>query len=323
MPLKICVIGCGWMARAGHGPSYRHYLTHYPDTQLSACCDVDAGRAEGFRADFGFSNAYTDWRDMLRVEKPDAVCLLVNVEYICEMSCEILGMGIPLLLEKPPGLDAAETSRMAEAAASKNVPHAVAFNRRSAPLVNVLRDKLASLSLPVQRIYYELLRIGRRDPDFSTTAIHGIDALRHITGADYKHIAFTYQELPELGSGVCNIAAECVLTSGAQASLLFSPVTGLVSEGARVLLHDHCFELSIAGGPGGTPGFVRHHHAKEFCETPGDGSEFYISNGFYDENRDFLEDIRAGRMPKHTLDTAIQSVAVAECIRKREKEYNA
>jgi predicted dehydrogenase len=300
MPLNICVIGCGWMARAGHGPAYRRYFAEYPDTALLACCDIDAERAEGFRADFGFAKAYTDWREMLRAEKPDAVCLLVNVERICAMSCEIFEMGFPLLLEKPPGLDVAETTRMAEAAAKYGVPHAVAFNRRSAPVIIALRDEVAALDTPVQRIHYEQLRKGRRDPDFSTTAIHGIDALRHIAGTDYKHIAFAYQELPELGPGVCNIAAECVLTSGASASLLFAPVTGKVSEGARVLTLNHCLEMS-------------------FPVT--DKSDFYITNGFYGENRDFFEDIRAGNAPEHTLATAIQSVAVAECIRNRAKEF--
>jgi predicted dehydrogenase len=289
------------MARAGHGPSYRRYANEHPNTELAACCDIDLERAEGFRSDFNFARAYTDWRAMLAAEKPDAVCLLVNEQYLCELSCEILSMGIPLLLEKPPGLDAAETTRMAEAAAYHNVPHAVAFNRRSAPCVLALRDAAAGCGEPIQRIHYELLRKGRRDADFSTTAIHGIDTLRFIAGADYAHISFAYQELPEFGPGVCNIAAECVLTSGAAASLLFAPVTGIVSESARVLTHGHCMEMS-------------------FPVT--DKTEFYVSNGFYAESLTFFEDIRAGQVPKHGLATAIQSVAVAECIRKRAKEYN-
>jgi hypothetical protein len=80
--------------------------------------------------------------------------------------------------------------------------------------------------------------------------------------------------------------------------------------------------MAIAGGPGGSPGFVRHHHARQIREIPGDGAEFYISNGFYHENRDFFESVRAGRVPEHGLATAIQSVAVAECIRKRAGEFH-
>ncbi|MCL1796613.1 MAG: Gfo/Idh/MocA family oxidoreductase [Clostridia bacterium] len=323
MSLRICVIGCGEMARMGHGPSYRHYLSEYPDTELTACCDVDAVRAGHFREIFGFLRACTDYRQMLREERPDAVCLLVNEEYLCPISCEILDLGIPLLLEKPPGMDVAETTLMMEKAARKNVPHAVALNRRSAPLVNRLRDEVAALQTRVQRFHYEQLRVNRRDPDFSTTAIHGIDALRYIAKADFSHIRFSYREFPELGAGVCNTALECVLTSGASASLLFAPVTGVLTESARVLADDHCLAMTLPGASHSPAGSLWHYASgMPLLEIQGSDCATYFANGFYEENRCFFENIRAGQKPQNTLSTALQSVAVAECIRKRKDEYH-
>ncbi|MCL2004038.1 MAG: Gfo/Idh/MocA family oxidoreductase [Oscillospiraceae bacterium] len=320
MPLKICVIGCGWMAETGHGPGCRRYAAEYPDTELTACCDIDSNRAGAFQRKFGFLRNYTDYREMLIAEKPDAVCLLVNEAYICPISMEIFALGIPLLLEKPPGLNMAETSRMAEAAARYNVPHAVAFNRRSAPVVNMLRRELAGLS-DIQRFYYEMLRIDRRDRDFTATAIHGIDALRYIANADYRHIDFTYQELPGLGEGVCNIALEARLTNGATAGLLFAPVGGIVCERGQVISHTRHIEFAMPI-PTAADGLVRRYENGSLARETRENGELYIAQGFYEENRAFFEDVRAGRSPAHTLETALQSVAVADCIRTRKAVYN-
>ena len=41
-----------------------------------------------------------------------------------------------------------------------------------------------------------MTRVERRDPDFSTTAIHGLDAVRYLAGADYAEARFRYRELP-------------------------------------------------------------------------------------------------------------------------------
>ena len=322
MPFKICVIGCGWMAGAGHGPAYQKYVNEHPETELTACCDIDGGRAEAFKNDFGFQRFYTDWEAMLAAEKPDAVCLLVNVEYISPISIKIFEMGIPLFLEKPPGINEAEAVRMAEAAARHNVLHSVAFNRRSTPVI--LKVAQAVKNLPsVQRFSYELLRAGRYDRDFSTTAIHGIDALRHISGADYKHIDFTYQELPELGEGVCNAVLECSLTNGATANLVFAPVNGILREGGYVIADGHYIEFSLPI-PQPKDVFLKHYKDNSLINTPSDcpiEEEMYMAQGFYEENRSFFDDVRAERKPLHSIEETLQSVIVAECIRNRKKVY--
>jgi predicted dehydrogenase len=273
------------------------YTAEHPGAELTACCDIDPARAEGFAAKFGFLRSYTDWRVMLAAEKPDAVCLLVNYEYIYSFSMEILQMGIPLLLEKPPGMNEAETLRMAETAARGNVPHAVAFNRRTAPVIGQVREKTAALPA-AQRFMYEMLRANRRERDFSPTAIHGIDALRYVSGADYRSISFAYQELPQYGEGVCNIYMECRMTGGAAAGLLFAPVSGVDRECGRVITGGESIEYSI----------------------PLSNADF-IEQGFYEENRAFFEAVRAGRKPEHSIETALQSVAVADCIRNRRARY--
>src|ERR1051326_2058162 len=103
MSFTICTIGCGGMSTRAHGPSYARYAATHPETTLAACCDLDAGRAETFRARFGFERCYTDIVTMLETEQPDVVCLVAPVELTCDLACLILERGLPLLMEKPPG----------------------------------------------------------------------------------------------------------------------------------------------------------------------------------------------------------------------------
>ena len=134
---RLATIGCGEHATGTHGPSLALYAERHPGTELVACCDLDPGKAERYRARFGFARAYTDLRRMLDTERPDAVSLVAPVERTCELACLIFEWGFPLLVEKPPGRTVAEVDRMI--AAAGGVAHQVAFNRRFAPLLRELK----------------------------------------------------------------------------------------------------------------------------------------------------------------------------------------
>ena len=69
---KICMVGCGEHASRVHGPSLRRYAGEEAGVELAACCDIDCAAAERFAAAFGFARCDTDYREMLRREKPDA-----------------------------------------------------------------------------------------------------------------------------------------------------------------------------------------------------------------------------------------------------------
>src|SRR6266571_2151554 len=118
---RLATIGCGEHATGSHGPSLALYAARHPGTVLLACCDLDPGKAERYRAQFGFGRAYTDLRRMLDTERPDAVSLVAPVERTCELACLILEWGFPLLLEKPPGRTVAEVDRMIAAPGVANI----------------------------------------------------------------------------------------------------------------------------------------------------------------------------------------------------------
>jgi predicted dehydrogenase len=323
---RLCQIGCGEHARVAHGPSQARCARERGDLLLAACCDLDPERAGSFRREFGYARAFTDPATMLGVERPDAVVVVVPVENTVTVASLVLERGIPLLLEKPPGQRVAEVDRLIAAAGKGRVPHQVAFNRRFAPLVRELRRRIEEAG-PLQHLHYEMTRVERRDPDFSTTAIHGLDAVRYLAGCDYAEARFRYRELPELGPGVADILVDAVMTSGATAHLAFCPVAGVLVERATAHVHGHTLFLHVPMWSGvDSPGRLWHFTGGKLVadlggDRVGDGTALFELGGFYRETAAFLDDVVAGRPPSPSLRESRQSVEIAEHVRERRPEY--
>jgi predicted dehydrogenase len=327
--MHLCQIGCGEHARVAHGPSQARCARERSDLVLSGCCDLDRGRAEAFRRDFGHARAFTDPEAMLEAERPDAVVVVVPVERTVAVASLVLERRIPLLLEKPPGETVSDVDRLVAAAESSGgVPHQVAFNRRFAPLVQELRRRTCEAGR-LQHVEYEMVRVERRDPDFSTTAVHGLDAVRYLAGCDYTEARLRYHELPELGKGVANIHVDAVMASGATAHLSFAPVAGVLVERAAAHAHGHSLFLHVPmwGGvdsPGRLWHFAGGRLAAEVAgDRVGDGTALFELGGFYRETAAFLDALAAGRAPSPSLRESRQSVAIAEAIRARQPSFPA
>jgi len=329
MSFKICTIGCGSMSSHGHGPSYRKYASLYSDTVFAACCDIDAEKAARYMDSFGFQRYYTDMEVMLDTEKPDAVCVIVPEHLTASVSIKVLEKGYALMMEKPPGLNSEETKRMIAAAEKHNTPTQVAFNRRYMPMVVKLMEMTSHIhkTSGIQNIRYDFYRVGRFDDDFATTAIHGIDTARFLARSDYRHIRFHYQPLEQFGPNVANILMDCEFESGITAQLSFCPASGVIVERAVINAHDHTWFMNLpVWNAADFPGKLQHYekgklvediYGNEIC----DDLDMYVTNGFFGENESFFNDIRAGRRPPGDLKSALQSVEIADCIRKRAKEY--
>ncbi|RPH61045.1 MAG: gfo/Idh/MocA family oxidoreductase [Chloroflexi bacterium] len=325
MSFKIAVIGCGWVSTACHGPVYQRYAASHPDIELSACCDLDLTRSEQFAAQFGFSRAYTDFRQMLEAERPTVACLNVPEHLISEMGCAVLQFGYPLLAEKPPGLSVAEIDRLIDVARATGILHQVAFNRRHTPLIVELKRQLVGHT--IHNIDHHFYRVGRTKYDFSTTAVHAIDSLRFLAG-DFTHIRFHYQEFPALShlAPVANFLLDCDMASGATATLSISPIAGLNVE--RTLVHalDHTFCLHLNLGPD-APGSLLHYEKGNLIQNVNAAAfsastDDTILNGFEAQAFSFFESVRANRQPADTFTSSRQSVAIMQAMRERQAEYH-
>lgn len=324
---RICLIGCGGMTKGGHGPSCRKYAQEHENTVLAACCDVNIEAAESACESFGFKKAYTDYAEMIEKEKPDVVMAITPVKLTKEISTRVLEMKVPVILEKPPGMDSEETMAIHEAAVRNNVPARVAFNRRYTPLVRALKEEMAKTGAQVLDVSCMFVRVGRTDADFSTTAIHGIDTVKYIAGSEYKDVRFRYNDISYADRTATNIQLSAQMENGATASVTFLPCGGCVVERISVTMTGYTFFLFLPvwGGADAPGKLVCMKDGSEYKTVDGNDlvKEYSLheSNGFYDESAEFFDMLRAGKDLQSDVISGVTSVEIAHCIRQRKDSY--
>lgn len=322
MKIKLCTIGCGGHSTDVHGPAQQKFATHHPDlVQLVACCDLDSTRARNYAQQFGFTRHYTAINEMLTRERPDAVILIAPTQLTMRLAMPILEANIPLMLEKPPGLTLDELDQLTAAAKRHNTPQLVAFNRRFMPVIARARALLDGLKLSSSSIHYEQIRVQRTDPDFSTTAIHALDAGLYLAGSPLLRASFTWHNHASLGATVATVNITGVFYSGACIQWKIHPVGGLDVERATIHARDHSLEIALPTGLKSPPGFLRHWHERHLvldeAFTPPN------QNGFYQETAAFITALATqSPLPAPNFQDCRQSVALMEAFRNRITEIN-
>lgn len=134
-PLRAAVIGCGRMAY-GHGEAY----TREPRVELVACADIFPEATERFAVQFNVPAQYTDFHEMLRVEKPDIVSICTHHHLHAPMTIETAEIATPraILCEKPIALDLQSADAMLAACETAGtllvVGHQRRFDRQTAAM---------------------------------------------------------------------------------------------------------------------------------------------------------------------------------------------
>ncbi len=321
--IRIGLAGCGDIVKRYYLPALKR-LQEEGRVFLAACSDPDLGRAKEAAA-AGFQRAYTDTLEMLGREKLDGLLMAVPVERTAALAVEAAPMGIPIMLEKPPALTKEEADRLAEAFRKQGILHQVAFNRHFIPVVQDLKERLKKEK--VQNIAVQMCRIGRVEPTFYTTAIHGIDLLRYLADGDYESVSFTYQDLPEYGPHVSNFHLDCCFENGIRGQITILVDSGIVNErvfasckGTACYAHLPVWECSDS--PGGVT-IYKGDRVVEQLTGPVVGSplENAVASGFYGEILHFLQAVESGKQPGESMDYALPLVEIAQKLHNREREY--
>jgi predicted dehydrogenase len=172
--LPVGVIGVGAL-----GQHHARHLAGLDEVRLVGVCDVDAGRAAKVAAELGTA-AFVEIDDLLaRVE---AVTVAVPTPAHAEVGLRALGLGVPVLMEKPLAATLAEADRLISAANGQQVQlqvgHIERYNR-------ALRAAEPYLDGPR---YIESLRLAPFQPRGTDVAvvldlmIHDLDLVLHLTG---------------------------------------------------------------------------------------------------------------------------------------------
>ena len=193
--VKVALIGAGNHCRGNHAPALAQYAKDHPDrVELVAVCDLEQEKAERFAQEYGFKAAYTNHLDMIEKEKPDGCVCVMPIPLIVPLAKELMEMGMPVTVEKPPGASVEEGRELVAVAEKTGTPHMISVNRRFQPLIVEGRE-WALAQGPIRFVRASMLRHNRREDFFvSGTGIHSLDALRFIAG-DVAHVdSFSHNE---------------------------------------------------------------------------------------------------------------------------------
>jgi len=181
--MKVAVIGVGSM-----GKNHARVYSELPEAELVAVADADQKLVAATAEKHG-AHAYTDYREMLEKEKPDAVSIVVPTAMHEEVGLAALEAGAHVLMEKPIAATVEEGRRLIEKARAVKkqimVGHIVRFN----PAMQALKQKLADGDLG--RIFQVFCRRAGPFParirDVGVVvdlAPHDVDVMRFLIGAE-------------------------------------------------------------------------------------------------------------------------------------------
>lgn len=320
MTLRVGLLGAGWAARAVHGPSLRDYRKRRGGITLAAVCDLDPARAAEFAAEFAFQSSYTSVHEMLTEARLDAAVLAVSIPQNAKVARACLEAGLPILVEKPPALSGRAAVGLAETVRNTKGRAMVAFNRRWTPALVRLKE-LVGQAGPVHSIRCDMRRVRRKDPDFSTTAVHAIDALRFLAGQDYATLRVTYGRCGPSGEAATYHAVG-TMTGGAVVRLDVTPMAGMDMEQYAVQAGGRTFVAELALGKVDQRLAVFSDGRRRDITVRTPSASRHDMDGFYQEVAAFLEAVKRGAaLPGPTVAETVQSVAVMEMLGKGRSQF--
>jgi predicted dehydrogenase len=310
--LKVGVIGAGFFAE-----KHLEVLTALEDVEVAALCSSGHPRIHALAERFKVERAYTDLERMFDEVSPDAVFVLVNVTRMVEVASACLKRRVPTLLEKPPGLSAAEARGLRDLAAAHECLNMLGLNRRFYSVMRHAREAI----MEVGPLVSVLVEAPERLWEYKTGAhpqevvkgllfangIHSIDLLRYFGGEVKKVHAFSGRWEEEQKN---SFGALMRFESGAMGQYIanwMSPggwsVT-LYGMNRRVLLKP--LERGVLIGRSGAE-----------TPLPVDEVDTLFKPGLYAQDRYFLDCVREGRKvsyPAADLADAVKTMELIEAI---------
>ncbi|MFH1086246.1 MAG: Gfo/Idh/MocA family oxidoreductase [Chloroflexota bacterium] len=309
--LRVAVVGAGNIARNYHLPSLRRLADEGAPIELAAVCDVQPERAQAMATRFGFARALSDYRALLDAVAPDAVWALVPYPIMREVAGFYLAHGMPVLMEKPPGVSSQETRELLLLAETHGTPHQVAFNRRYWPLLLKMKALLGEVG-PPHALLCQFYRYHRTEPHFAFgTGVHGLDALRFLADSEVVEV---HARAGSHGSAQITL----VMANGALGLMEMLPQVGVDSE--RYTAHAGERTVAVDGAVAWLaqlPAQLQCFDARRLTQAiahPAGTEAPEVAHGFYGESAAFFAALRAGQRPGPDLRTALRSVEIAEAV---------
>lgn len=187
MTIKTAVIGVGSMGR-----NHARVYWEMAEAELVGVADASEAAANGIAVRYG-TRAYTDYRQLLDEQKPEAVTLAVPTEDHLEVAREALQRGIHLLIEKPIAFTVEQGQAIIKLAEEAGVQLMIGHIERFNPAIVALKERIAAGELG--RVFQiDARRQGpfpARVQDVGVVidlAVHDLDVMRYVSGSEIKRV---------------------------------------------------------------------------------------------------------------------------------------
>ncbi|MCI0144121.1 Gfo/Idh/MocA family oxidoreductase [Arthrobacter bambusae] len=203
VPLGVAMIGYAFMGKA-HSNAWRNVASYFdvPAFEQKVLVGREPEQVAEAAAKYGWSEAATDWREVIARDDIDIVDICAPGWMHAEIAIAALGAGKHVLVEKPLANTLAEAEAMVAAAAAaraRGVQSMVGFNYRRVPALALARELIAEGRLgTIRHVRAAYLQDWLVDPDSPMTwrlrketagsgalgdiASHAIDQIQHLTG---------------------------------------------------------------------------------------------------------------------------------------------
>jgi len=309
--VRVAIIGAGDMANYVHYPS----LASLADVEIAAICDLDHQRLNSTADKYRVDKRYGDYRKMIEEVAPDAVYAIGQPHIMYDIWVWCLQQGRHLYIEKPLGITMHQARVLARLAEEHGCITQVSFQRRSCPMVVMLREeclKRGPIVHAVCQFYKREIKpyLAARDRMIDD-GIHAIDTLRWMCGGEVVKIESLAKRV--LVPDINFITALVHFDNGATG--LFTTSWSSGRRIFRVEMHAPgiCAEAEHEGkghlyADGDTKGVE--YDTREVAGS----NELFVYGGFQAKHREFIDAVRSGKQPGSHFGDAIRTMEVAERI---------
>jgi myo-inositol 2-dehydrogenase / D-chiro-inositol 1-dehydrogenase len=163
-------------------------------------------------------------------------------------------------------------------------------------------------------------RYDRWDPDFSTTAIHAVDAALVLAGSPFRGAEVRFQTQRKGGREAASVAFEGECISGTRVSINIQPVSGRNAESVAIHAVDQSLAITIPFSPlSGDEGRLEHWRGDKLLASYSDGDCDAVERlGVFGETKAFLDTVRSGAAFVPGLKDCGQQVALMDALRRRQ-----
>jgi UDP-N-acetylglucosamine 3-dehydrogenase len=174
------------------GRNHLRVLNDMPLARLVGVADADEATGQRSARLYGIKS-YTDYRQLLDREKPEAVVIAVPTVMHRDVALEVISRGIHLLVEKPIAYTVSEGEEMLAAARSAGVLLTVGHIERYNPAIVELHRRLQNAELG--RVFkMHARRLGPFPPRVRDVGVvidlatHDVDIMRFLSGSEVVRV---------------------------------------------------------------------------------------------------------------------------------------